>query len=236
MTKVETFLAYRIAVGSAKKRLADTIVRENMPLVLRLASRFQRKWSLFDIPLEDFHQAGAVALLRALQSYDPLKSKFSSWSGDWIRKEFQLLANHEGYKNIGKTGAVRVVKLREIQGFIVKNGRQPTAEEAGITQDQLEAIQEPAPQFDEYSDSHPENTKELFQAIPTVAGEAGVDAHVAARALGEMPELDQAIFSRFVNGESAAEISRELRLKRQLVEDVIKRVQMQLQRVLASAS
>jgi RNA polymerase sigma factor (sigma-70 family) len=97
-TPKEDFLAYVKARDEGDDRTRDKlcaqIVKQNTPLVKMLVRRFENRWKT-GLPPEDLLQSGICGMLRALTTYDPERSKFSTYSGDWIRKYLQNLCKSE---------------------------------------------------------------------------------------------------------------------------------------------
>ncbi|MEM6545533.1 MAG: RNA polymerase sigma factor FliA [Pseudomonadota bacterium] len=73
------------AYEDSETRSADTLVREYLPLVQRIALRLKAKLPP-DIEVDDLLQVGLMGLLRAKDSYDPAQgASFSTYAGIRIK-------------------------------------------------------------------------------------------------------------------------------------------------------
>lgn len=66
-------------------KIRDRIIEANLRLVIPIASRYQRRAS--GITLLELVSVGTEGLIRALDDYDPDKSKFSTYATYWIKQK-----------------------------------------------------------------------------------------------------------------------------------------------------
>lgn len=83
------------------KRAADRIIRAHLRLAIRMASRFFG----YGLPIEDLVSEANVALVRALETFDPDKGfRFSTYSMWWIRAAlFEYVIYSTSMVKIGTT-------------------------------------------------------------------------------------------------------------------------------------
>lgn len=212
-TKKETFEKLSAAVSkSERKRLITQILDENKSIALILVRRFRQQWDLHHLPVEDFEQAAYIGVMRAAESYRwGAGSTFSSWITDHVRQELQNLAQSMGYKV--KRWVVPAAKIREMRAFETRNGRPPTAEEAGVTPKQLAKINEPPAQYRSYDES--DDTE--FNA--------GVwDLTETRLVFDQLTDQEEAIISMLAEGDTEKQIAETLGMSRQDVAAVVDRV------------
>jgi len=82
------------------KELEELLVQQHYGLVVSQALSFCGRTSLLD----DYIQVGLIGLLKAIRNYDPIKSKFSTFSTTCIRNEILRFKNknkkHENCTNL----------------------------------------------------------------------------------------------------------------------------------------
>lgn len=129
-------LAYRAERNPIRKRrLADTLVRENQALVANLVRKFSR-FAPDNIEFDDLLQAGYIAFLYTLDNINPAMT-FSTY--------FAFRAWYETSKVIEKAPLIYHPRgsgmpfkvLKKIEAFETQHGRKPTAEELGVKPEQL---------------------------------------------------------------------------------------------------
>lgn len=124
------------------RQLEALILTDNMGLVSKIVRRFIAQWSITTIPTEDLEQAGCMGLIHAIRIYDPSRASFSACAGLWILERIQTCAVKEGFNVKGRLVSSEV--FQQMRRIRLLKGREPTAEELGITQKLYDAIQAPA--------------------------------------------------------------------------------------------
>ena len=139
MNNVEIVNAYRAAVKGGDKRKAEQmrtlIVTQNQGLVRRLVNRFARPTSEADA--DDAMQAGSMGLLRALEDYDPNASSFSTYAAYWIRDHMQRWGAKGPAVTRPRSASMPASIAKAAALFRGKHGREPTAADLNVTEQQL---------------------------------------------------------------------------------------------------
>lgn len=164
---LEVWRQYRAATElTVKRRLAEKLVRDNFPLIVKLVGQLSRRgkagWKRGldkdrktpDTPeiskdlsaprreqpdTVDLMQAGCIGFVRALDKYDPSKGGIAAYSKHWIRHEIQQCTIHDTTIYMPKgTGLPRVAYLKA-EKIRQDEGREPTPQELGISQAQYDA-------------------------------------------------------------------------------------------------
>jgi hypothetical protein len=119
---VELFHQYRQATGERKRMIGSRIILDNTPLIKLLLEQLTRRYrpkpgqrlppaakmggcAGFDkIPWDDAMQAGRIALMKAMESYDPVKSKgrIGFYLAMKFRYELQRLVLSEHLVRVGR--------------------------------------------------------------------------------------------------------------------------------------
>ena len=119
---VEMFFAYRAAKGPRKSLIGSRIILDNTPLLKLLleqltgrykgrpgqrlppAARMGGRAGFDKIPWDDAMQAGRIALMKAMESYDPVKSKgrIGFYLAMKFRYELQRLVLSEHLVRVGR--------------------------------------------------------------------------------------------------------------------------------------
>jgi len=84
LSKGELFELLRLYRDHGDISARNRIVEANLPLVVTIARSYS-----YPVPLEDLVQAGALGLIRALETYDPDRSSLSTYASHWIRHHIQ---------------------------------------------------------------------------------------------------------------------------------------------------
>ncbi len=193
-TEKSVFVAYRAAYGTpAAKPLLDRIVLENIAFVHMMCRRFQAQWNL-PIPKEDLVQAGIAGMVRCLQTYDPARSKFTTWAGDWIRFYHQELARLEGYR-IKKH--VPSAVMRDLNDFRARMGRNPTPEELGVPEALHAKAVAPSVQFVPLEEA----------ATPALPGDTRL---ALSRGLAKLPKKVKRIFLAYADNPDTKALAKEM--------------------------
>lgn len=146
---VETYKAWQAEPGddpatwgAKKKRLFDKLVRANLGFVKEQVIKHHRR-STVPAELEDLLQAGAIGCMRALETFNPEKGSFSTYAAHWIRWEVQkaqgvaLSIGRPSYAGMPYKTYLAAEKIRML------HGREPTAEELGVTEKELQSWMAP---------------------------------------------------------------------------------------------
>lgn len=138
----------KVAGHEDKTSLADERIKENMPLVQRIAKRYAR---FRPDSLEDLVQVGAVGLLKAVRYYDPNRARSASFktvAACYIKGEIRhYLRDYSALVHVPRRYSEINAQLAPVEEELTRElGRRPTIPElaarAGLTQrDILEAQQ-----------------------------------------------------------------------------------------------
>ncbi|TCJ15850.1 sigma-70 family RNA polymerase sigma factor [Rubrobacter taiwanensis] len=182
---VERRLARRAAAGdrAARRRL----IEGNLGMVAALARRYARRWG---VSLDDLLQEGALALVQAVNSYDPGREmRFSTYAAWWARQAIRRAA-------VAQLGPVRVPERAWRALYDGAPGEGWTDEELGAVRRALQPVASLESLVGEDGD-------ELGELLPDHRAED--PAEVAARndarrrlaeALAALPERQRTILSR----------------------------------------
>lgn len=223
------------AAGDAReeRRSAEAIVRENEGLVKTFGFRYGKPQT--DADKDDVLQAAKMGLLRAARDFDPSRGTFSTHAAWHIRDYVQRWT--------GKTSAVVRPKSAKMPASIVRaaakfrllHGREPSAAELGITQEQL----------DEWSSgTHFVEVDNADDERPTVeltydAQEADTQTRMMqleaawSKALEDMSPRNRDIADRvLMRGEATASVAESYGLTHGRVMQICKRIETRLKRAL----
>jgi RNA polymerase sigma factor (sigma-70 family) len=139
----DPFIASLIKTRDEIIELRNVLITGNLRLVVAFAKRFQG----FGVSIVDLIQEGNVALIRAIERFDPNRGlKFSTYAAWWIRQGF-VRAIRKTSKMIRLPSHVYdiVIKIRQAQDRLhLSLKREPTIEEisaaAGLTPTRTEQI------------------------------------------------------------------------------------------------
>ncbi|HVM07840.1 MAG TPA: sigma-70 family RNA polymerase sigma factor [Acidimicrobiales bacterium] len=127
----------RLAAEGDEEAMAQ-LVRSNLRLVIALARRYVAS----GVPLVDLVQEGNLALMRAVQSFDPGRGfRFSTHATWFIRKAM-------GESIRAQVDSSDLARLQEAwDGFVAHAGRQPTidelATESGLSVEEIADLLRP---------------------------------------------------------------------------------------------
>lgn len=136
-----TYKSWLKARGKKKAWYAGKLVEENSSLVHKLVKKFLR-FSVIPVDYEDAYQCGVIAFLYALD-HDKSTSAFSTYLGFRVRHEINQLLHRSTFIRKPKKHGLPYTKIRELDAFQTKCGRRPTAEELGVTQQQMDEFDTP---------------------------------------------------------------------------------------------
>jgi len=148
---LELFVKLRASKSEIKKKLlCDELTLANAPLGAKIVRRFLKTWPNVDnVPFEDFQQAAAIGIWKAVKRFDPERGfAFSTLAGFWILDEIQKCARSEGHKIITHVPKEVREAIRIVKSFRAQNGRDPSSEEIGIPQSVLDEMRAPLAHFD----------------------------------------------------------------------------------------
>ncbi len=138
---LHVFAAYRLALSSndhiSARKLRDALTVAEQPRIRAFAKRLSYSPSEID----DLVQAGNLGFLRALEKFDPAKGTWGQFSKRWIFDamdtdvvEVRPIARVVGRRQRKMPRAVR----REAYRIAARTGRPATAQELGISEEDLE--------------------------------------------------------------------------------------------------
>jgi RNA polymerase sigma-B factor len=134
-TNVDIVLAYRAAKEAGDTREAQRqrtlLLLKNQGLVRKLVGRFARPQSEADS--EDAMQAGSMGLLRALEDFDPGRSSFSTYAAHWVRDHIQRWAGKNTAVTRPRSASMPASVAKAAALHRLKTGKEPTAEDLGVT-------------------------------------------------------------------------------------------------------
>lgn len=149
-----------------KQKLGEQLVKENMPLIIKLVGQLSRRGKVgwkrgldkaretpespemqTDLSAkrheatetEDLLQAGCIGFIRALDGYNPDKGGIAAYAKHWIRHELQQTAIHDTTIYLPRGIGLPRQIYSKVEALRMKLGREPTAQEIGITQAQYDA-------------------------------------------------------------------------------------------------
>lgn len=129
----ETILRYQGAKKENRatdaRKLAGKILEMNKGLIMRLAARFGR-----ENDKDDAQQAASMGVLRAIEDFDPSKGAFSTHAGYWIRDYVQAWGGRPNVVKRPRGASMPAALAKEAEKIRLKFGRNPTAEELGVTE------------------------------------------------------------------------------------------------------
>ena len=116
-------------------KIRDKIFKHNLRLVFPLARKYQASSGM---DFEDLVQEGSLGILKAIEDYDPNKSKFSTYATWWIRQKIIRYVN-----NYSRTIHIPVYKQEKMYRYkklkneiFAKTGKYPSdkelAEQLGV--------------------------------------------------------------------------------------------------------
>ena len=116
-------------IKAGDQQARDDFVLNNLGLVLSTVKRLSYLQPSY-VDIEDVTSAGYVGLMRAIDKYDPDKSKFSTWAVYWIEAEIRefLYQSHSGSGfNLGYRLAETIYQVNRLQNVLYQElGRIPT--------------------------------------------------------------------------------------------------------------
>lgn len=124
---------YTSADEATKKKIRTVFVQQNLKLCMKLCHKSLRSLSngpeVEHVELEDLEQAAVVGMLRAFETFEPGRAKFSTYGAYWIHRELQQALGQS--QDIHKPPQTRKPRpVNEIQNKMrTLTGRDATAEE-----------------------------------------------------------------------------------------------------------
>lgn len=134
MTRAEFSKTFLLWKETQDKKLLDKLVLANMPLVLKLAGRIYKAGKTFAFrELEDAYQAGAIGLLRALNSFDITRGfAFSTYAAFWIRHEVNRCFEKSARMYVPPNGVMPYKVYHAVCAFFTKEGKKATAADLNL--------------------------------------------------------------------------------------------------------
>jgi len=112
----------------------DVLVEQYLPLAYAVA----RKFTSYGVELEDLQQVGAMALLKALDRYDPDKGvKFTTFATPCVIGEIRNYIRDRGSAiRLSRDTHAQVIRMRQLQAQLTQDlGREPTMKELAAAMD-----------------------------------------------------------------------------------------------------
>lgn len=112
----------------------DALVEQYLPLAYAAA----RKFVSYGVELEDLQQVGAMALLKALDRYDPEKGvKFTTFATPCVMGEIRNYIRDRGSAiRLSRDTHAQVIRMRQLQSQLSRDlGREPTMKELAAAMD-----------------------------------------------------------------------------------------------------
>jgi len=202
----------------------NALVEANIGLVYQIVNRGR-----FDPKnKEELESLGVVGLMRAIDSYDPDKSKFSTWAYYWIsaiiNREYHNLL---GGISINQNAHAAYTAVADAYNDLLASGKQATAEEIAkmthLSERQI-ATYANRPETTAINESNCGSSHTASDSMLDV--EVAVDVSAAINSLGISDIERRIVYMRFgLNGEaplSAINISKQLHLTPRYVYQVLK--------------
>jgi len=126
-----------LAAGDVAKarRVAEKIVTSNEGLVQRLAARWARPNC--DEDRQDALQAARMGILRAIKDFNPELGAFSTHANNHVRDYVQRWTGKTVAVSRPRSATMPASIAREASKFRMRMGREPTAAELGVTDEQM---------------------------------------------------------------------------------------------------
>jgi RNA polymerase sigma factor (sigma-70 family) len=150
------------------EKVTEQIVDLNLGLVRNYVKRFTQNASHDDV--QDFEGAGALGMMKAIDSYDPSRGPFASWAYKPILREVHRAVRDADHSNINPTDFDSrpkiFIAMRELQNGNESFHPNPKdiAAKAGVTVDQVNRIIN-APRLDSMSAQVGDGTSTLADLI-----------------------------------------------------------------------
>lgn len=219
MTDREKFLDYRKAPTIEKR---NKLVEENLHMVDILIKKYLGK----GVDYDDLYQVGSLALVSAVERYDPGKGfEFSTFATPTILGEIKKYFRDKQWSlKVPRRLKEIAAKVQDTKENLAKKLlRQPTvkeiAEASGIEEEQIIEALDSAKAYSAYSldksfDEAGEDGDAVFEKY-TAFEDVGYNRielmEIINKVVGEMKPQDRKIFTeRFLNDRSQADIAKEL--------------------------
>lgn len=217
----------------AGRDLAEQIVTENAGLAKTFGFRYGKPQTEADE--DDVLQAAQMGLLRAARDFDPEKGSFSTHAAWHIRDYVQRWTGKTSAIVRPKSAKMPASVAKAMSKFRLMHGREPSAEDLGITQAQLDEWSS-ATHFVEVDDCDEERP---IVELTYDADEADTQARVMqleaawGKALGDLSPRNRDIAERvLMKGESTVVVAESLGLTHGRVIQVCKRIEFRLKKSL----
>jgi RNA polymerase sigma-32 factor len=195
------------------ERLMNALIVDNEGLVHRIVRRELKAKAQNAANFDEACQEGRIGLLRAINDFAPDKGAFSTFAGFWIRHHVQTCAHRQGDFERQRSSRMPPAVAKACNKIRLLEGREPTAEDVGVTQAQWDnwleksfvvSLQEPSGDAGNYEDVVADTREHPDDDLTDVALRNQIDA-----ALAEMSprnrDLTKAIFIEGQTLESVGE-------------------------------
>lgn len=231
-------LRARIAAAqSGDRRMMDSLLRENAPLVWSVARRFFGR----GCEAEDLFQLGSIGLMKAVRDFDLTQDvAFSTYAVPKIAGEMRRFLRDDGPVKVSRVLKERAVLLRQAQSRLEsRTGVSPRlsdlCRETGLSADEvLEALNAPR-EADSLDACLPGQERTLGETLPGPDGQEGLAERLALRQAveGLEPRLRQVILLRYMRDLTQQRTADLLGLTQVQVSRLEKKARAQLRAVLS---
>ena len=204
---LELFKRYKAAEGSEKRRLLNTIVTKEMPLVRTCVRSFTRNFSQYNAA--DLTQCGSMGLVSAAQQWDPDRGAWRSFAYRWICSAIQQAVPEQSEIRLPRKQnrpLLRRDQVRQVMGIRSRHGREATAEEIGVSPEVMAKWLTPVTGTVLLGD-------DLVERQGETSGGAHADPNLnldSLKALGALdPRAQRIVLAFVVEEKTAAEVAKE---------------------------
>lgn len=224
---------------NGNNKAGDTVIRAYTKFVVRYI-KMHYNGLRYDV-MDDAIQEGLIALMDAMEHYDPEKGVvFATYAAHWIKKRVSAFIRKNFYQTKRPEGVARDLKLiDETRNRFYLNNKELSlealAEESGVAERRIQALDlmrnldyrrsinyesddiiSASPTYDELSVIDNENTKNIFELLELCV-DNDMDRNILKMILGEWPSSPG-------NFQKHREMSLELHVSRQSVSRHIKKM------------
>lgn len=238
ITLVAEYRAALAAGDTAKaRRVAEKIVKSNEGLVQRLASRWARPNC--DEDRADALQAARMGILRAIQDFNPELGAFSTHANNHIRDYVQRWTGKTVAVSRPRSATMPASIAREASKFRMRTGREPTAADLKITDEQFTEWSTGTHfvALDDWDDDSPRTELTYDEDEAEHARMRMRVEHAWEAAMKELSPRNQQITERvFLNGERMIDVAAAYGFSHGRIVQICKRIENRLRRAIDPAT
>lgn len=246
MTNPELIAKYREARARGDEREArrwlSNLVTQNAGLARRLVRRWARPATEEDA--EDAFQAACMGILRAVELFDLGRgTTFSTYAGHQIRAHIQQWAGKTCVLARPRSSSMPAALAERARIIRNTRGREPTAEELGVTQEQLDEWSEGTlfVELDAHANDEDDRGRSFQLSSDTEEAQHVVDKMLLetawADAISELSERNAAIADAvFWQGRTLRDVGEAFGLSHVQVSQICERVEARLKRAVKRAT